>query len=597
MSTATIWTHGRIFTGRRYVEAVAAENGRVVAAGGRRAVRSATATGAQRIDLGGRLAVPGLADAHLHLTETCRFRAGVDLRGASSLAVLGRRVREWADRHPRGPVYGGGWDQDRLREGRYPNAMDLGRWVGDRQAVLFRVCHHAALASDSVLAEIGVDAATPDPPGGRIGRGSDGAPDGLLFDNALAGLGEWGDRMFARHPLGLDGLLRTAAGYGLTTIGPVSAAPPEVETVAAAARRRRLPVRIVSFLRAGDRSKFRVLRRRTRTPSTRLVGLKVVSDGAFGPRTAWLDRPYRDRPDEAGFPLVSRADLELVATEAESMGATLALHAIGDRAIAGALDVIEAVRPARRPRLEHASLTPPALLRRLDRVRPHLVVQPGFVPSDSWMADRLGPRRARWTYAFATLHARGHAPAAPNRAGRDPSSTSSSNPSRWRTLRDPERGKPPGHPLDRPGRSKVRVDTGVGHVPEPGTGGARGDGENVPAVGGRRDVGGTVSTPARRGGRGTRNPTSRRGPASECRSPTAGLSPAAPHRPTANRGPSNLSPGRDGPTQLGPPALEFDPPVPGGADGWRRFPDVSGLERFLSGYPACGAWPAGQPLG
>jgi len=30
-------------------------------------------------------------------------------------------------------------------------------------------------------------------------------------------------------------------------------------------------------------------------------------------------------------------------------------------------------------------------------------VQPHFVVSDFWIADRLGPKRARWTYPFKTL--------------------------------------------------------------------------------------------------------------------------------------------------------------------------------------------------
>lgn len=412
MGTATLWSHGRIFTGRRYVEAVAAEDGRVLAAGSLPAVRSAAPTGAERVDLGGRLAVPGLTDAHLHLTEISRQLAGVDLRGAGSLGEVGHRVRRWAERHRDGPVYGAGWDQDRFRERRYPTSRDLERWVGDRPSVLFRVCHHAALASDRVLADIGIGPETPDPEGGRIGRDRDGTPNGLLFDNALEPLREWNDRMFARHPLGLPELLQMAASFGLTTLSPVSAAPEEVEALAAAGRRRRLPVRVASFLRATDRSKFRTLRGRAKTGSTRLVGLKVVSDGAFGPRTAWLGRPYHDAPAESGFPLVSSTELARVATDAEELGAALAVHAIGDRAIATALDVFETVRPTLRPRLEHVSLTPPTLLDRLDIVRPFLVVQPRFVPSDAWVEERLGARRARWTYAFATLHARGHAPAA-----------------------------------------------------------------------------------------------------------------------------------------------------------------------------------------
>ncbi|HKV90463.1 MAG TPA: amidohydrolase [Thermoplasmata archaeon] len=412
MSSATRWARGRIFTGRRYVESVAAEDGRVVAAGTTRAVRTETATGAETIDLRGRLAVPGLADSHLHLTEIARLAAGVDLHGARSLGEIGRRVREHADRHPEGPVYGDGWDQDRLRERRYPTAHDLDRWLGaDRPAVLFRACHHVALLSTAVLADLRIDERTRDPPGGRIGRAPGGSPNGLLFDNALEPLRRWDEANFARGRLGLDTVLRRAASLGLTSLGAVSASPGEVEAVADAARLGALPVRIASFLRAADRATFPALRDRTRTPSTRLVGLKVVGDGAFGARTAWLERPYADQGGERGFPLLSPDELEEIARDADAMDATLAVHAIGDRAVAAALDVFEAVRPVLRPRLEHASLTPPALLERLDRVRPHLVVQPAFVTSDVWIADRLGGRRARWAYAFASFHARGHAPA------------------------------------------------------------------------------------------------------------------------------------------------------------------------------------------
>jgi predicted amidohydrolase YtcJ len=413
MPAATLWSNGRIFTGRRFVESIAAEDGRVVAAGELRAVRRSVATGADRVDLGGRIATPGLTDAHLHLTEIARDIGGVDLAGSRSIGEIGRRVRAWAVVHPEGPVVGAGWDQDRLRERRYPSDRDLHRWMGDRPAVLTRVCRHAALVSASVLAEVGIDGETPDPPGGRIGRTPDGRPNGLLFDNALRPLRAWGDRAFAHSRLGLPELLKRAASLGLTTLAPMSASPAEVETLGRLARGRpRPPVRLVAYLRADARAEFPRLRRRLATPSSRLAGLKVVGDGAFGPRTAWLRRPYRDRPDETGFPLLSPAELTEVATEAEALRAALAVHAIGDRALAATLAVFAEVRPTIRPRIEHASLAPPEILARLDSVRPHLVVQPRFVPSDAWIVERLGPRRARWTYPFRTYLAHGHAPAA-----------------------------------------------------------------------------------------------------------------------------------------------------------------------------------------
>jgi len=61
------------------------------------------------------------------------------------------------------------------------------------------------------------------------------------------------------------------------------------------------------------------------------------------------------------------------------------------------------------PRIEHASLTPPDLWPSLEKARPFLVVEPHFVETDRWLIRRLGPERARWTYAFRSLTDRGFA--------------------------------------------------------------------------------------------------------------------------------------------------------------------------------------------
>jgi predicted amidohydrolase YtcJ len=408
---ARVWRNGRVFTGRRYVEAVLAEDGRVVAAGTARSVGRQRGTGTERVDLHGRLAVPGLIDAHLHLAESARALLAADLRGARSVREVGRRVRAWAERNPAGPVVGVGWDETGFPEPRAPTARDLEEWVADRPAALYRVCQHAAVVSAGLLEELGVRRETPDPPGGRIGRERDGTPDGRLYDRALDPLQDWIDRRFSTRPDAISRVLEVASQTGLTSVGAVSASVAEVEATVRLARQRPLPVRVAFYLRAGERNRFRELRANAKTRSTGLVGVKVVTDGAFGPRTAWLERPYQDRRDEAGYPFWTADQLRTILSEADDAGAALAVHAIGDRSLRAALDALERVRPRLRPRLEHASLTPPALLRRLRAARPFLVVQPGFVRSDSWIVGRLGVRRARWTYAFASLLRDGHAPA------------------------------------------------------------------------------------------------------------------------------------------------------------------------------------------
>ncbi len=67
MEDAPRWFAGRVFTGRRYVEALVVEEGRVVAAGERRATLRERPTGADRFELGSGLTIPGLIDPHVHL--------------------------------------------------------------------------------------------------------------------------------------------------------------------------------------------------------------------------------------------------------------------------------------------------------------------------------------------------------------------------------------------------------------------------------------------------------------------------------------------------------------------------------------------------
>ncbi len=139
-------------------------------------------------------------------------------------------------------------------------------------------------------------------------------------------------------------------------------------------------------------------------------GTKQYTDGAFGPHTAWLTDPYADRPDTSGDSTASGKEIAQAVRTTLDLGLVPALHAIGDRAVGVAVRALDGIEPAPgAARIEHASLVPPALYPLLDRVRPTLVVQPGFVWSDGWLGERLGPDRARHAYPFRTLLERGHA--------------------------------------------------------------------------------------------------------------------------------------------------------------------------------------------
>jgi len=424
MTDARLWHHGRIFTGRRYVEAVLAENGRVVAAGSVEGVRRAAPTGVEVVDLAGRLLLPGLLDAHLHVASLTAVREGLDVSGVRAVNELVARVRTWAEAHPNGAVVGRGWDAERFADRRWPTRVDLDRAVMDRPVVLYHASGHAAVVNSAALDWAGVHRATPDPEGGRIGRGKEGSPDGRLYEEAMRSIAGTAATGVPPEKEAIARTLRFAASLGLTTLSPMNVGLEEASALRELAQTGALPVRVRVYLRLSDLEEFGPadLAPAGGDGVLRVTGVKAFTDGAFGPRTAWLSSPYADAPEETGLPIGTDEDLSTALGRAASRGLAPALHAIGDRAVDRALRLLRPFRgsstaPAR---IEHAALTPPELLPLLDEVRPVLAVQPGFVWSDAWLRDRLGPERSRWAYAFRSLADRGHVLAGSSDAPYDP---------------------------------------------------------------------------------------------------------------------------------------------------------------------------------
>ncbi|MCI4352140.1 MAG: amidohydrolase [Thermoplasmata archaeon] len=398
------WVNGRVFTGLGFAEGFLVEGGEVRAVGPDDVVRRAKGTGTELVDLRGRLVLPGLIDLHIHLTDTILDRVGVDLHGARSREELVERLRARLTPGSSTPLVGVGWDSARWTESRDPTRDDLDRISTEQPLIVHQVSTHAAVLNSLALLEFGIDENVADPPGGRFGRDPAGRLNGLLFDSALSRLGFSTGRPGQARPSLPDyrRLLEEAAALGLTTVCPVSASPEEIEAVATLATEP-LPVRVRFYLDLRRLDRYRSLPTPRPDAGWRIAGTKAITDGAFGTRTAWLSSPYADVPETSGYPIWVDEELEQALRDSEVEGLPPALHAIGDRALERVLALLARVGAAGTPRIEHASLTPPALWPALEKGRPNLVVQPHFVETDRWAVERLGPERARWTYAFRTL--------------------------------------------------------------------------------------------------------------------------------------------------------------------------------------------------
>src|SRR5262249_9670859 len=96
-----------------------------------------------------------------------------------------RRVAEAAARAVPGAWLGGrGWDQNRWPGEAFPSRASLDHAAPRNPVALIRVDGHALWANSAALHAAGITRRTLDPPGGRIARGPDGEPTGLLIDTA-----------------------------------------------------------------------------------------------------------------------------------------------------------------------------------------------------------------------------------------------------------------------------------------------------------------------------------------------------------------------------------------------------------------------------
>ncbi|MBU0741870.1 amidohydrolase family protein, partial [bacterium] len=126
------------------------------------------------VRLPGALALPGLHDAHMHVSGLGKLREQVMLMDARSAAEAAALTAKWAAEHPEAQVIRGrGWDQSRWPGGAFPTWGDL-EGVSDRPVCLRRVDGHAAWLNRAMLDLAGIARGAVDPDGGRILRDAAG---------------------------------------------------------------------------------------------------------------------------------------------------------------------------------------------------------------------------------------------------------------------------------------------------------------------------------------------------------------------------------------------------------------------------------------
>lgn len=175
----------------RVASAVGVDRGRIVAVGSDAEITARADSSTEIVDLRGQTMMPGIHDGHIHFAMWALQRPpySVGLADAASIAVMVERVAARAAAAAPGAwVRGHGWRAEHFAEfvasGRMPNRHDLDPVSGEHPVLLNHFSEHGALVNSRALALAGIDATTPDPPGGEIVRDGRGEPTGYLVESA-----------------------------------------------------------------------------------------------------------------------------------------------------------------------------------------------------------------------------------------------------------------------------------------------------------------------------------------------------------------------------------------------------------------------------
>lgn len=414
LHNATIYT---VNPDQPTAQALAIDGDRIVQVGTEEAVLAAYPE-ARRVDAEGRTVVPGLIDAHAHLTGLAGTRLMADLRGTTSKAEIVERLQAFAAEVPEGAwILGRGWDQNDWGEGSqaFPTRADLDAAFPERPVWLRRIDGHASWANTAALEVVGLDSlrALPDPEGGRIVRAADGIPTGVFIDAAEQIIdAQVPEPTEAQLEQALQAAIAEAVRYGLTGLHDAGLDTREIERYRRAVEEDRFDLRVYAMVGDMD-STFQHFC--TNGP---LIGfgdrltvrsIKFYMDGALGSRGAALLEPYDDDPSNRGLLMQNPDSFFVAVQQAMACGFQVNTHAIGDSGNRVALDTyaraMQAVPDhAGRHRIEHAQVVAPEDIPRFAELGVIAAVQPTHATSDMyWAEDRVGAERIRGGYAWRSL--------------------------------------------------------------------------------------------------------------------------------------------------------------------------------------------------
>ncbi|MDH4562598.1 amidohydrolase [Pseudomonas sp. BN411] len=386
MAAADLILHNaKVYTaepGQPLQQAVAIENGKIVAVGSDAEVLRLKQADTQLLDLGGKVLMPGFIDSHAHVVKGGLQMHQANLNGEEvPLDELEKRLRQWREdgKAKRGDflVVGGVptsyWDQLDAFEQRF----NAGEWA-DTPILFAGWDYHTGWVNRAMLKRAGINAAKVKSLKGEelatIGHHENGQPNGFLVDAGLYAAQELiplpsqaelltgaRDALHYYNSLGITAWMDPLANE--IPGGPIDNSSVGVlPTYKAMADSGELSAHVAALLMADSKATpkdldelDKVRQQFQGVPNLTLPGIKVFADGVaeHPAQSAAMLEPYKNS-SKRGELLFDPAQFGELVNAADARGWLVHVHAIGDRAVRESLNGIEQARKARNSGIPHS---------------------------------------------------------------------------------------------------------------------------------------------------------------------------------------------------------------------------------------------------
>ncbi len=418
------------------VEAVAVKDGRILAVGSKSDVLHHKSDTTEIIDLNGSVMVPGFIDAHGHFLQQGLAKIVADLLpppdgGVKTIDEVVTVLKEWATGKQQGSdgseieniklagwIVGLGYDDAQFLDadrGKHPTRVELDNVSKEDPVMAVHSSGHLIACNSKALELAGIEATTPNPPGGVIRRGENNEPNGVLEETAcmqVLGL------LALQKPEALAMMVEKAndifAENGFTTVQDGRASKSVFDALKEVAKTGKLRVDVHAYVDCQMVSNVHEDEWPTKWYSNhlRLAGVKLNLDGSVQGKTAWLSKPYENNPPkDAPQGYATNKDQEVLKQVSNAFDRDLQIitHCNGDMAAQQYIEAVDkatkkylkkhrkSYMPDLRPVMIHAQTVSNGQLGEMKR----LGIIPSFFSSHvyywgDWHRDEtLGPDRAK----------------------------------------------------------------------------------------------------------------------------------------------------------------------------------------------------------